>query len=154
MCSSDLLRKALVVPTVNDEKAIHTRVYLDSCATSASYAGEALVEACSWLKPEPCHHQVTLGDGQTTMTCTTRVTLHLKLEDPRGCTTKTLPLQVFVIPKGGVDIVVGLPDILGDFYETFMDVMCDARQRAVQNPTIVKNVETVAGYRHIQFLFR
>ena len=111
------------------------RVLMDSGASSGSYVGQALVDQIPDAVLEPCYHKVKLGDGKTEVIITQSVILDLSLYEEDLSMGKSFATEFFFLPTLGEEIIVGLPDILGNFYDYFTGVLERARD-AMQNVRI------------------
>ena len=118
-----------------DGKTVYAnRLLLDTGASSGSYIGQALVDRFPNVPLEPCSHRVRLGDNTTEVHITHYVTLEVSLYDEDMKLCDPIFAEFYVMPNLGDDVIIGLPDILGSFYDYFIGVLERARrnQRCVQ----------------------
>ena len=106
-----------------------SKALLDTGASGGNYIGAGMLEGMEGLEREPCSHLVTLGDGVTQLHLTECVTIEVALYDDRGCLCPSVYTEFFVMPRLGREIIIGLPDILGNYYEYFTDILDRARLR-------------------------
>ena len=116
---------------------------LDTGAAQASYGGKRIFEKLGVTKFEPCSHKVRLGDGKTRVEITERAVVDIALYE--GDTlTDPIPTSFYVMPALGEELIIGLPDILTDYYPYFMKMMERARTEAelgAVQPTEVKELQ-------------
>ena len=110
------------------------KILLDTGASSGSYVGRSLVSRFPDLPLEPCTHRVKLGDGKTEVHITQMVTLDLALYDEDDKLCGSIATEFYVMPDLDQEIIIGIQDILGNYYEYFTGVLERARrgQRKVQ----------------------
>ena len=106
-----------------------SKALLDTGASSGNYIGESMLVGMEGLEREPCSHLVTLGDGVTQLHLTECVTIEVALYDDRGCLCPSVYTEFYVMPRLGREMIIGLPDILGNYYEYFTDILDRARLR-------------------------
>ena len=102
---------------------------LDTGASSGNYVGKSLADRLLGATRQPCNHPVKLGDGITVMHLTETITAAVRLYDDEGRLTEPIETEFYVMPDLGDSIIIGLPDILGNFYDTFISFLENARQR-------------------------
>ena len=78
---------------------------------------------------EPCSHWVKLGDGTTQVHITQYVTLDVSLYDDEGNCCEPISTELYVMPDLGEEIIIGLREILGNYYDFFTTVLERARSR-------------------------
>ena len=105
------------------------RVLLDTGASSGSYIGQALVDRFHDLEVEPCSHRVRLSDNKTEVHITQYVTLEIALYDEKLELTDSIFTELYVMPNLGNEVIIGLPDILGNYYDYFIGVLENARRK-------------------------
>jgi len=105
---------------------------MDTGADRANYCGGKLAEQFPDAVREPCRHPVRLGDGKTIVMCTETITLDTSIYAPDGTLIEPISTTFHIMPQLGERIIIGLPDILGNFYEVFKLVLEDARLRMPQ----------------------
>ena len=112
------------------EKTVYCgHALLDTGANHGSYIGEAMVAELPDLLREPCVHSVKLGDGATQVHLTEFVTIDVALYDDDGRLCDSIATEFYIMPKLGKQIIIGLPDLLGNFYDYFTSVLERARLR-------------------------
>ena len=105
------------------------RVLLDNGASSRNYIGQALVDRFPYLELEPCPPRVRLGDNKTEVHITRYATLEVALYDEKSELTDSIFTESYVMPNLGDEIIIGLPDILGNYYDYFIGVLENARRK-------------------------
>ena len=81
------------------------------------------------VEREPCHHPVQLGDGRTKVICTEMVTLDVALYASDGTLQEPISTVFHILPHLGDRMIIGLPDILGNYYDIFTTILEEARLR-------------------------
>jgi len=109
------------------EVKIVPKVTLDSGAQGASYCGEAMLQRLGAVVRLPCQHRARLADGKTRLDISEKVCLPLQIYDADNVLTEPLWTELYVIPTLGDEIIIGLPDLLGNYFDVFMSVMEKAR---------------------------
>ena len=105
------------------------KALLDTGANHGNYIGRSLVDRFDNIDIEPCTHHVRLGDGQTLMHITECVTLDVALYDDEGSLLSPIATEFYIMPDLGDEIIVGLPEILGNYYDIFTSILERARAR-------------------------
>ena len=108
------------------------RLTLDSGASSGNYIGRELLSRIPGAEVCPCYHSAVLADGKTRVTITERVTLQLRLYDDYDKLGEAVTTELYVIDTLGEQIIIGLPSILGEYFDFFVDALHRGRQ--VQSP--------------------
>ena len=122
---------------VGSDTKLKTRVTLDTGADNGSYIGRDAITALGPdCKVEPCRHRVRLGDGKTTLTVTEMVYVDIQLEDNYGELTDPVTTAFYVVPSLGYDVIVGLPDILGNYFDHFSAFLHEARQNRLRHGVV------------------
>ena len=112
------------------EQVIHiSNALLDTGASMGNYAGSAIAERFNDIEREPCFHRVQLGDGKTVVQCTEMITLDVSLYAPDGTLQAPISTVFYIMPALGERLIIGLPEILGNFYDYFTTILEDARNR-------------------------
>ena len=104
---------------------------LDTGAAQASYGGKKIFQKLGITKFEPCSHRVRLGDGKTRVEITERAVCDVALYDDQQVLSESIPTSFYVMPELGEELIIGLPDILTDYYYFFMSMMEKARGTAL-----------------------
>ena len=104
---------------------------LDTGAAQASYGGKKIFQKLGITKFEPCSHRVRLGDGKTRVEITERAVCDVALYDDQQTLSESIPTSFYVMPELGEELIIGLPDILTDYYYFFMSMMEKARGTAL-----------------------
>ena len=105
-----------------------SKALLDTGAEEANYMGGLLADRFyGEIEREPCRHPVRLGDGKTIVTCTEIVTVDVALYASDGSLQAPISTSFYVMPALGDQIIIGLPEILGNYYEIFTSILEEAR---------------------------
>ena len=120
---------------IGGETVYVDKALLDTGASSGSYVGQSLVDRIPNAVLEPCYHKVKLGDGTTEVIITQSVVLDVSLYEEDLSIGESFATEFFVLPTLGEEIIIGLPDILGNFYDYFTGVLERARE-AMRNVRI------------------
>ena len=121
---------------------------LDTGAAQASYGGKKVFEKLGVVEYKPCHHKVRLGDGKTRVELTEEVVIDVALYDRKQVLSEPVSTRFYVMPGLGEELIIGLPEILGDYFTLFMKMMEDARQEtssgALSPPDTTADFDTLA----------
>ena len=126
------------------ESSRQTKVTLDTGANSANYISGKLIQEIRdsvytplFLTQMEIPHVVMLGDGQHKITVEWCAKLFVAFEIPeesagkRNTWTQPVEADFWVIPGFGGEAIIGLPDILGKFWDFFNIVLQVARQNRI-----------------------
>ena len=102
---------------------------LDTGAPHGNYIGRAIADKLYGIEREPCAHRVRLGDGKTLVDCTETITLDVSLYIPDGSLQFPISTVFYIMPALGDRMIIGLPEILGNFYDIFTTILQDARDK-------------------------
>jgi hypothetical protein len=126
--SSVVIREARVLsPSGSSEYLAKTT--LDTGANSGNYIGRSFVDKLDNVQLLPCRHVARLGDGATNLHIRHYVTLDIQLFYDDDRLTEPIEADFYVIDTLGDEAIIGLPDLLGSFYDFFADVMEGASGR-------------------------
>ena len=119
------------------------KLLLDTGASIGNYIGGAMVARLGNVPLEPCSHYVRLGDGTTQVHITQCVTLEIALFDDDGRLCDPISSELYVMPDLGEEIIIGLPEILGNYYDYFTSILERARLR--QPATRIARLHQIYG---------
>ena len=106
------------------------KALLDTGANTGSYIGEAMVlELGGEILLEPCSHMVKLGDGTTQVHINEFITIDIALYDDDGHLCEPIATELYIMPSLGKQIIIGLPDLLGNYFDYFTTILEKARLR-------------------------
>ena len=114
------------------------KVTLDTGANAGNYIGSGAVSRMTGAVKKPCSHTVRLGDGVTHMAVTETIELQVAMFDDNGCMCSPILTKFYVVESLGEDVIIGLHDICGGFYEYFLKVL---KAGAVKSGKSLKNTE-------------
>ena len=103
------------------------KMTLDTGASSGSYIGEALLSRLGQVVRLPCRHKARLADGTTSLQITEKVLLPLQVYDADNSLSEPIWTELYVIPTLGEEVIIGLPDLLGNYWTVFIEVLQKAR---------------------------
>jgi RNase H-like domain found in reverse transcriptase len=104
------------------------KLTLDTGASSGNYIGAALLRQLPGVTLQPCRHRALLADGKTCVNVTNMVTLEIRLYDDLGDLSAPVSTDLYVIESLGEQIIVGLPAILGEYFDFFSAVLNRGRK--------------------------
>ena len=135
------------VSVVGGKPCIKTRVTLDTGADSGSYiGGDVLKDLGPDFPVEACDHRVRLGDGKTYVDVNQVIYVDIQLEDNYGDFTQAITTAFYVVPTLGYDVIIGLPDILGDYFDHFSDFLHAARREQQRTqPCLQSRLEAICN---------
>ena len=112
------------------EKTVYCgHALLDTGANQGSYIGEAMVVELPDLLREPCVHSVKLGDGATLVYIKEFVTIDVALYDDDCHLCDSIATEFYIMPHLGKQIIIGPPDLLGNYYDYFTTILERSRLR-------------------------
>ena len=118
---SPMVREAQLFSGFQD---IHVnKMTLDTGASSASYIGRSLVNRFHNLVTNPCRQSARLGDGKTIVEISESCTLQVKPLNNSGKVVGVFPTEFLIVEGLGDEIIIGLPDLLGHYFEYFEAVL-------------------------------
>ena len=104
-------------------EAIIDRVTSDTGASSANYIGKKALDRFPDAEVFPCRHNVRLGDGATSVLINGFVVLEVSPIDDYGEELPPISTEFFIMEKLGDEAIIGLPDILGNFFDYFLSIL-------------------------------
>ena len=102
---------------------------IDTGASVGNYIGKAMADKFWNVEREPSTHRVQLGDGKTMVNCTETITLDVALYASDGTLQAPIATEFYIMPNLGERIIIGLPDILGNYFDIFTTILEEARSR-------------------------
>jgi hypothetical protein len=108
------------------------KLTLDTGASDKSYIGEEMVAEIGSVVRLPCRHKAWLADGRSSVVVTERVILPIQVFDVNNELTGAIWTELYIIPTLGKEIIIGLPDILGNYWSIFIDLLESARDEKRQ----------------------
>jgi len=124
---SAVVREAQVLATAEGRPACIHKVTLDSGANAGSYVGRSFLTKLEGVEYHLCDHTVGLGDGVTDLTATQEVLLNIRMYDDYGELTEPVWTRFYVVDHLGDQAIIGLPDIIGDYFYYFRSCLEGAR---------------------------
>lgn len=109
---------------------------LDTGANTASYTGRALLEKLHTYTIKPTKHKTRLGDGSTWITINEMVTLTISLYDDNNKLCAPITSTYYIVDKLGMEIIIGLPDIVRKHFQYFMNILLALRQSDDPEPML------------------
>ena len=121
---SVVVREAIVTSDDCIGETFLEKLTLDTGASNGNYIGKQFIQSnFREAVYEPCNHRVRLGDGESIMTIKQTVTLNISLLDDYGERTKPIATEFYVSDSLGNEAIIGLPELLGNYFEYFMHVL-------------------------------
>jgi hypothetical protein len=100
-----------------------SKCLLDTGASHGSYIGRQFLNKLQQVDIRPCTHSAKLGDGTTRLVVNSQVSLGVQLYKDDGTLTEVIPTSFFVNEGLGNEAIIGLPEILGEYFEYFVQVL-------------------------------
>ena len=124
------------------------KMTLDTGASNGNYIGKKKIEDFDnyqEIKFEPCKHRVRLGDGKSIMYITEMVTLDISLLNDFGEKCEPISTQFYVCETLGDEAIIGLPELLGNYFDYFANVLNLATSTNSLNQTgrIMNNLKKI-----------
>ena len=133
----------------NGVRVCVSKILLDSGAIHSSYISKNLVDSNRDVWDGAIRKvdgKVTLGDNSTTVSVDETVTLELELINLEGKSfICAVDFCVWVMP--GLDVILGLPDILDGYLDIFVDILESSRRsrRKQDIPIRSSRVQLLSG---------
>ena len=105
------------------QNAYADKVTMDTGASSGNYIGAEAITRLGPIARRQVEHQVKLGDGKTRLDVTEEVDVNVALYDDYGVLEAPVLTTFYVVESLGSDVIIGLPSILGDFYDYFERIL-------------------------------
>ena len=107
------------------------RTTYDTGASSGSYIGRGALALFpeSVLVYEPCSHRAVLGDGKTQIHIKQTVTIEVIPIDDYDKDWEPITVEMFVVETMNNQMIIGLPDLLGSFFDYFACIMNNAASK-------------------------
>ncbi len=126
---SAVVREGLVL--FGNQRINLPKVTLDSGASSGNYIGRQFLDRhLSSVLRQPCKHRVRLGDGKTYMEVNNSVSLEVQLYDDEFHLYRPIWTSFYVVDTLGDEVIIGLPDLLGNYFEFFSTVLNAAARKS------------------------
>ena len=103
------------------------KITLDSGASHGNYIGRKLLDKIPGVKQIPCKHSAKLGDGETILQVNSYCALYMQLLDDYGSPTEPIYTELFIVDGLGDEVIIGLPDILGNYFDFFVAALSCGR---------------------------
>ena len=123
----------------------------DTGASSGSYIGRGLLSMFpdSELIYGVCDHRAMLGDGKTQIRITQTIVVEVIPIDDYDKEWKPVKVEMFVVETMDNQIIIGLPDLLGEFFDYFATVMNNAAstrpRKLMGGQTIIDEVDAICN---------
>lgn len=121
------VRRSVVVregQVIHDGQAYYMpKLTLDTGASSGNYIGADLVNRIPGVELEDCRHSAVLGDGKTLVDIKHKVILQLGLYNDYDQLCEPVTTELYIIPTLGEQVIIGLPSILGEFFDFFVSAL-------------------------------
>ena len=143
---SIVVREAIASYDSIEEETLISKLTLDTGASSGNYIGRKFIQDnFKNVKYDPCDHIVRLGDGKSIMRIKHMVTLEISLLDNYGERAKPISTDFFVSDSLGNEAIIGLPDLLGNYFDYFARIL----NGAVQNRSLQYNERILCDLKQI-----
>ena len=147
---SIVVREAIAIFDSLEEETLITKLTLDTGASSGNYIGRKFIETnFKNYKYEPCNHVVRLGDGKSIMHIKDTITLQINLLDNYGQRTNPISTEFYVSNDLGNEAIIGLPDLLGNYFNYFAMILNGATKGASKNRNLAFNEEMFCDMNQI-----
>ena len=135
----DAVPKTKAVKSAMREASISTatqRRYLPKCtldtgASHGNYIGKAALKGLEFVKIIPCRHSARLGDGQTFLSIDKCAELEVQLYRSDQTLTDPITTRLYVVDSLGEEMIIGLQDLLGNYFEFFAEVIEEQAEKVM-----------------------
>ena len=109
-----------------------SKVTLDTGASSGNYIGKAVLRKfLDGVVTQPCNHAARMGDGISIIRLKETVMLDITMLDEHGEPTVPISTEFFVSETLGNEAIIGLPDLLGNYFSYFERILYSARRNRI-----------------------
>jgi hypothetical protein len=109
---------------------------LDTGANRGNYIGREALSLLQFPRMFPCRHSARLGDGKTYVTINEGVELKVQIFKEDGTLSEPVEASFFVVETLGEEMIIGLQDLLGSFFEIFAEVLETAANRRLPSAQV------------------
>jgi hypothetical protein len=109
---------------------------LDTGANRGNYIGREALSLIQFPRMFPCRHSARLGDGKTYVTINEGVELGVQIYKDDGTLSETVEASFFVVETLGEEMIIGLQDLLGSFFDIFAEVLESAANRRLPSAEV------------------
>ena len=135
----DAMPKSKVVKSAVREARVSTATgsrYLPKCtldtgASHGNYIGRDALKRLEFVKINPCQHSARLGDGETFIKINECVELQVQLYRSDQTLTDPITTNLYVVESLGEEMIIGLQDLLGNYFEIFAEVIEEAAEKVL-----------------------
>jgi len=135
----DAMPKSKVVKSAVREARVSTATgsrYLPKCtldtgASHGNYIGRDALKRLEFVKINPCQHSARLGDGETFIKINECVELQVQLYRSDQTLTDPITTNFYVVESLGEEMIIGLQDLLGNYFEIFAEVIEEAAEKVL-----------------------
>ena len=135
----DAVPKSKVVKSAMREASISTatqRRYLPKCtldtgASHGNYIGKDALKGLEFVKILPCRHSARLGDGETYIKIDKCAELEVQLYRSDQTLTDPITTRLYVVESLGDEMIIGLQDLLGNYFEIFAEVIEEQAEKVM-----------------------
>jgi len=153
---SVVVREAMVSSDDSIGEIFLDKLTLDTGASNGNYIGRSFIQSnFKDVVYEPCQHRVRLGDGASIMTINETVILNISLLDDYGNRTKSIATEFYVSASLGNEAIIGLPELLGNYFEFFMHILegTTRRQPLSQTERIIGDLNKICNEFEEELLY-
>ena len=109
---------------------------LDTGANRGNYIGREALSLIQFPRMFPCRHSARLGDGKTYVTINEGVQLRVQIFKEDGTLSEPVEASFFVVETLGEEMIIGLQDLLGSFFDIFAEVLETAANRRLPSAEV------------------
>ena len=107
--------------------SITNKCTFDTGASSGNYASADLLKDLDY-EIIPCSHTARLGDGEKILHVTEMAILNLQVYNDDGELVPAVQLAFYIVPTLQREIIIGLPDILDNYFDFFITILQNAAE--------------------------
>ena len=135
----DAMPKSKVVKSALREARISTATtsrYLPKCtldtgASHGNYIGREALKKLEFVRINPCQHSARLGDGETFIKINECAELQVQIYRSDQTLTDPITTNLYVVESLGEEMIIGLQDLLGNYFEIFAEVIEEAAEKVL-----------------------
>ena len=117
------------VVKVGDVAYLMNKMTYDTGASNGNYIGRLALHNFLDLVILPCMHRARLGDGSSILTITEKCIMSVCPVNDYGEELAPITTEFFIVEDLGDEAIIGLQDILGNYYDFFSELLAMAANK-------------------------
>ena len=118
---SAVVRQAVM--NVGLVQLVMQKVTYDTGASSGNYIGRKALDLFPDVKTTPCRHSAKLADGKSVVTINEKCIILVSPINDYGEELEAISTEFYIVETLGDEAIIGLPDLLGNYFEYFSEIL-------------------------------